>query len=72
MHLTRRLASLRLIFTLRQPVITAGVGTARVRFPAGEINLSVVHRVQTGPGAHSAPYSMGTRGSFPSDKAEGV
>jgi len=27
------------------------------------------HHVQNGPGAHSASYLMGTRGSFPGSKA---
>jgi hypothetical protein len=29
-------------------------------------------RVQTGPVAHPAPYPMGTRRSFPGDKAAGA
>jgi hypothetical protein len=32
-----------------------------VRLPAGAGNLSLPHRVQTGSGAHSASYPMGTR-----------
>jgi hypothetical protein len=28
-------------------------------------NFSLLHRVQTGSGAHPAPYPGGTRGSFP-------
>jgi hypothetical protein len=43
-----------------------------VRFPAGAGNFSLHHRVQNGSGAHSASYPMGTRGSFPGDKAVGT
>jgi hypothetical protein len=32
----------------------------RVRFPAGAGNFSLRHRVQTGSGAHSASYAVGT------------
>jgi hypothetical protein len=35
-----------------------------VRFPAGDGNSSLHHRVQTGSGAHPASYPMGARGSF--------
>jgi hypothetical protein len=45
---------------------------SRVRFLAGAGNFSLHHRVQTDPGAHSASYPMGTRVSFPGDKAAGV
>jgi hypothetical protein len=34
--------------------------------------LSLLHIVQTGSGAHPASYLMGTRGSVPRDKAAGV
>jgi hypothetical protein len=44
---------------------------SRVRFPAGAGNFSH-HRIQNGPGAHPASYPMGTRGSFPGDKAAGA
>jgi hypothetical protein len=44
----------------------------RVRFPEGAGNFSLHHRVQNGSGAHPASYSMGTRGSFPGDKAVGA
>jgi hypothetical protein len=44
-----------------------------VRFPAEAGNFSLLHRIHTGSGAHSASYPMGTGGSFPGDKsAEGV
>jgi hypothetical protein len=43
--------------------------TIRVRFPAGAGNFSLRHYVQTGPGAHSASYPMGTGGLFPRGKA---
>jgi hypothetical protein len=33
--------------------------------PAGAGNFSLQNRVQTGSGAHTASYPMGTRGSFP-------
>jgi hypothetical protein len=36
-----------------------------VRFSAGERNSSLLHSVQTGFGAHSASYTMGTGGLFP-------
>jgi hypothetical protein len=42
---------------------------SRFRFPAGDGNFSLHHRVQTGSGAHPASYPMGTRGSFPGSKA---
>jgi hypothetical protein len=34
--------------------------------------FSLYHRVQTGSGVHPTSYPMGTRGSFPGDKAGGV
>jgi hypothetical protein len=43
-----------------------------VRFPAGAGNFSLHHRVQNGSVAHPASYPMGTRGSFPGDKAAGA
>jgi hypothetical protein len=42
---------------------------SRVRFPAGDGNFSLHHRVQNGSGTHPASYSMGTRDSFPGGKA---
>jgi hypothetical protein len=39
------------------------------RVAVGTGNFSFHHRVQTGSGAHSASYSMGTRGSFPGGRA---
>jgi hypothetical protein len=44
----------------------------RVRFPAGAGNFSPRHRLQNGSGTHPASYPMGTRGSFPGDKAAWV
>jgi hypothetical protein len=38
---------------------------SRVPFPIGDGNISLHHRVQTGSGAYSASYSMGTGGSIP-------
>jgi hypothetical protein len=43
--------------------------SSRVRFPAEAGNFSLHHRVQNGSGAHPVSYLMGTRGSFPGDKA---
>jgi hypothetical protein len=45
---------------------------SRVLFQAGAGNFSLHHRVQNGSGAHPASYLMGTRGSFPGDKAAGA
>jgi hypothetical protein len=43
-----------------------------VPFPAGAGNFSLPHHVQTGSGAHSACYPMGTGGgSFPGVKRPG-
>jgi hypothetical protein len=42
---------------------------SRVRFPEGAGNFSLHHRVQTGSGTHPDTYPMGTRVSFPGDKA---
>jgi hypothetical protein len=44
---------------------------SRIRFPAGAGNFSLHHRVQNSSGDHPASYPMGTRGSFPGDKAAG-
>jgi hypothetical protein len=38
----------------------------------GAGNFSYLHRVQNGPGAHTVSYPMGTRGSFPGNKAAGA
>jgi hypothetical protein len=43
-----------------------------VRFPAEAGNSSVLQSIQTGSGAHSASYSMGTGDSFLKGKAEGA
>jgi hypothetical protein len=45
---------------------------SRVRFPAGDGNFSLHHRVQNGSGAHPASYPMGIRDSFPGGKAAGT
>jgi hypothetical protein len=45
---------------------------SRVRFPVGAGNFSPHHRVQNVSGAHPASYPMGSRGSFPGDKAAGA
>jgi hypothetical protein len=45
---------------------------SRVRFPVGAGIFSLHHRVQNGSGAQPASYPIGTRGSFPGDKAAGT
>jgi hypothetical protein len=45
---------------------------SRIRFPAGDGNFSLHHRVQNGYGAHPASYPVGIRGSFPGGEAVGV
>jgi hypothetical protein len=44
----------------------------RGSIPGGAGSFSLHHRVQTGSGAHPAPYPMGTVGSFPGDKVAGA
>jgi hypothetical protein len=39
------------------------------RFPAGERDISILHRVPTGFEAHPAYYPTSTKGSFPGGKA---
>jgi hypothetical protein len=60
--------------TCKQSHIVTGLDDrgSRVRFPTGAGNFSLHHSVQTGSGAHAASYPMGTRGSFPRDKAAGT
>jgi hypothetical protein len=43
-----------------------------VRFPVVAGNFSLHNGVQNSSGAHLASYPMGTRGSFPGDKAVGA
>jgi hypothetical protein len=45
--------------------------TAGVRFSAGAKELSLLHSIQTGSGAHPASYPMGTGGFFPGLKQPG-
>jgi hypothetical protein len=45
---------------------------SRVRFPAAAGDFSLHHRVQNDSWAHPASYPMGTRVSFPGDKAAGL
>jgi hypothetical protein len=45
---------------------------SRVRFPAAAGNVSLHHRIKNDSGAHPASYPIGTRGSFPRDKAAGA
>jgi hypothetical protein len=46
----------------RTPGCQAGIATAGVRFPARAADLSLLHSVQTGSGAHPASYPVGTGG----------
>jgi hypothetical protein len=43
-----------------------------VRVPVRVGNFSPHHRVQSRSGVHPASYRVGTRGSFPGDKAAGA
>jgi hypothetical protein len=45
-----------------------GIG---VRFPAGVIDFSLIHIVQTGSGAHPPSYPVGTKGPSLYGKAAG-
>jgi hypothetical protein len=45
---------------------------SRVRFPAGDGNFFLHHRVQNGCGALPVSYPVGTRGSFPGGKVAGA
>jgi hypothetical protein len=42
------------------------------RIPAGAVNFSLRHRVQTGSEVHLASWPTGTRDSFPGGKAAGA
>jgi hypothetical protein len=44
---------------------SVGIATARVRFPAGIRDFSILHSAHTGSGANPASYPMSTGGSFP-------
>jgi hypothetical protein len=44
---------------------------ARVRFPAGVRDFSLLHSIQTSSEAHPSYYPVGTRGSFPGVKWPG-
>jgi hypothetical protein len=46
--------------------------TTGFRFPAGAVNFSLRHRVQTDSGPFHPAYLMGTGGSFPGNKAAGA
>jgi hypothetical protein len=53
--------------------IATGYGwTAGVRFLAERRDLSLLHSVQTGSGAHLASYPMDTWDSFPGGRAAGA
>jgi hypothetical protein len=41
-----------------------------VRFPAEARNVSLLHKVETGSGAHPASYAIGTGGCFPGVKRQ--
>jgi hypothetical protein len=43
-----------------------------VRFLAGTKDFSLLYSVETGSGAHPAPYSIGTGGSFPGSLEAGT
>jgi hypothetical protein len=59
------------IFCCKYSDWTVGWTTA-VRFPSGEVGTSsLLHRVQTGSGAHSVSYPMDTGGSFIGGKVAG-
>jgi hypothetical protein len=47
---------------------------ARVRFPAGARDFSLLHSIQNSSGSRANPasYLMGTRDSFTGDKVAGV
>jgi len=47
------------------------IGILGIDFWRG-LGISLHYRVQNGSGAHPASYSMGTRNSFPGDKAAGA
>jgi hypothetical protein len=55
-------------YTSTPPIRIHGV----VRVPVEAGNSSPHHRFQTGSGSHPASYPMGTRGSYPGDKAAGA
>jgi hypothetical protein len=67
------------VFSLKSRDSSFGIATDHwlddrmigVRFPVGSGNFSLRHFIQTGSGAHTASYPMGTRGSFPEGKAAG-
>jgi hypothetical protein len=56
------------LYTRDNSVGIATGWTSRVRVPSVQ-NLSLLHSVQTGSGAHPASYQMGTGDSFPGGKA---
>jgi hypothetical protein len=45
--------------------------TARIRFPVGSKDFSLLYSVQNGSGAHPTSYPMSTRGSIPGVKRPG-
>jgi hypothetical protein len=57
-----------------QPVQLSGIalGSGLDDRGVGARNISLHHRVQTGSGAHLAPYPMDARGSFPRIKVAGM
>jgi hypothetical protein len=49
----------------RGRLVISAIGYAlRIRFPVEVENFSLFHSVRTGSGAHTAPYAMGSGGSF--------
>jgi hypothetical protein len=61
---------------ISQSVYRLGYGLddlgVRVRFPAEAVDFSVLHKVQTGSGAHLFSYTKGTGGCLPEGKATGT
>jgi hypothetical protein len=65
------LNSIYFLFVIALGFVLGDCGS-RVRFPAGARDFSLHHRVQNGSWAHPAFCPMGTRVSFPGDKAAGA
>jgi hypothetical protein len=61
-------SKLKVLFT----VATGSGLEAGVRFPAGKIDSILLRSVQTGRGALSVSYKMGTCGFLPGSKAAGA
>jgi hypothetical protein len=57
---------------MAQSVWRLGCGLGNWGLTSGGAGKFSLHRVQTGCGAHSASYSMGTGGPFPKGRAAGA